>query len=410
LKTLQSLFEGTVSDLQRVFAAQVFERKLREVGVEPSKELIEILTDHVLGGGGDEIELDHPDWPEDLVIMITDSDLEQLDRETTRFLKEDLPGVVREHLLSSARGLRRTLKRKWPAQHSWEQETHSAFQRRLEKRWSRGLTGLRMLLTISREIGGERYQRYARSRAKTNRARDYVLLWLHARGCQVTAEILVLLENGYADGAMARWRTLHEISVVATLIADHGDELAERYLAHESVEANAILKVRLETFKELGYKPPSKREIAHAERVHLAALAQFGPEFGRTHGWAAKHVKPCNSFADLARAAGRSKLRSHYKLASHNVHAGIKGITHKLGAMGQRIIVAGASNAGLHEPGQNAAITLCLITLPLLATDKKADRAVHLKLLDDLCKETMRGFIRASRQLNSEEKARKRDS
>jgi len=36
---------------------------------------------------------------------------------------------------------------------------------------------------------------------------------------------------------MARWRTLHEINVVITLIAEDGDELAERYLAHDIVES-----------------------------------------------------------------------------------------------------------------------------------------------------------------------------
>ena len=51
------------------------------------------------------------------------------------------------------------------------------------------------------------------------------------------------MESGRAYGAMARWRILHEINVVITLIAEHGDELAGRYLAHEIVESARALAV-----------------------------------------------------------------------------------------------------------------------------------------------------------------------
>jgi len=58
---------------------------------------------------------------------------------------------------------------------------------------------------------------------------------------------------GPADGAMARWRTLHEINVVITLIAEHGDELAERYLAHDIDESARALAVYEKTHAALGY-------------------------------------------------------------------------------------------------------------------------------------------------------------
>ncbi|NJM53745.1 MAG: hypothetical protein HC846_10380 [Blastocatellia bacterium] len=63
-----------------------------------------------------------------------------------------------------------------------------------------------------------------------------VLLSLYARACLVSSEILVLLKAGFPDGSHARWRTLHEIAVVAMFIEKHGKEVAERYLLHEYVE------------------------------------------------------------------------------------------------------------------------------------------------------------------------------
>ena len=62
-------------------------------------------------------------------------------------------------------------------------------------------------------------------RGKQDKVR--VLLIRLVRACQVTDEIICLLENGFADGAMARWRTLHEIAVVAVVISQHGENLCD---------------------------------------------------------------------------------------------------------------------------------------------------------------------------------------
>ena len=50
-------------------------------------------------------------------------------------------------------------------------------------------------------------------------------------------EIICLLENGFADGAMARWRTLHEIAIVAIVLSKHGEDIAQGYLDHQAVES-----------------------------------------------------------------------------------------------------------------------------------------------------------------------------
>ena len=52
---------------------------------------------------------------------------------------------------------------------------------------------------------------------------------LHGKGCATAAGILVLLRAGFADGALARWRSLYEVELIAHFIADHGLSTAERY-------------------------------------------------------------------------------------------------------------------------------------------------------------------------------------
>jgi hypothetical protein len=47
----------------------------------------------------------------------------------------------------------------------------------------------------------------------------------------------------HGDGAIARWRTLHEIAVIAMCVRDRGDAMAERYLLHSTVESYKALKL-----------------------------------------------------------------------------------------------------------------------------------------------------------------------
>lgn len=59
-----------------------------------------------------------------------------------------------------------------------------------------------------------------------------VLTCLQGRAIQTGNEILVLLRNGYADGAYARFRTMYEICVLAHFISDQGDECAKAYIEY----------------------------------------------------------------------------------------------------------------------------------------------------------------------------------
>src|SRR5260370_36714366 len=95
-----------------------------------------------------------------------------------------------------------------------------------------------MMLTMSRELGDSVNREIRQSPdASSRRHLIDVLARSHARACQIVEEILCLLECGLSDGAMARWRTLHEVAVVASFVATHGEDLAERYVSHQAVES-----------------------------------------------------------------------------------------------------------------------------------------------------------------------------
>lgn len=133
-----------------------------------------------------------------------------------------------------------------------------------------------------------------------------VLSRSHARACQITEEILCLLQGGFADGAMARWRTLHEVAVVASFIAAHGEELAERYVLHEVVEAKRAAAEYQKCQQRLaGYDPIEERELKALQASYDDAIARFGKEFKGQYGWAAHQLKIAKpNFDDIERAVG----------------------------------------------------------------------------------------------------------
>jgi uncharacterized protein DUF5677 len=375
--------------------------KLAAEGHAERPGFVEALTKHLLGGGTEPFDWDD-DSGDDVIIAFTDADAKNLDKLTKEFVSA-LPDVVTQTSSEAAKTILKALKRDWPEQAKFERDSLQGFRRRLEARWGKGFDGLRMLLTIVREMGGEVHARARRSRSSKNQAIRSILLRLHTRACQVTAEIITLMENGYADGAMARWRTLYEIGVVATVISDGGDELAQRYMAHEAVESKLALDEYDRCHQALGFKPMSLKERRRVERAFKSAVDAHGAEFGKPYGWAAQYFGLKRvTFKELEDAADRSGMRSYYKMASYNVHADAKGVFHRLGVLGDPSrVIAGASDAGFAEPGQNTAITLVQITALLFrGRMSNLDIMIRMQLLISVRNEVPGALLKASRSLD----------
>ncbi|BCJ92163.1 hypothetical protein IZ6_28980 [Terrihabitans soli] len=397
---LQSALDETLDRFRTDAVADLFKRKLTAKNIPFNDDLISKLVDHAFSGS--DADFDGPD----IEIEITNDDIAELEIAVEAVIS-DLPTIIDKASAATSRELLKKLKAGWPDQFEFEAEHRKGFEKRLEARWGKALSLLRMQVSLSLELGQSFFDRNRKSRWKRDKSKRELLVRLHVRACQVTAEILALLETGYSDGAMARWRTLYEIGIIATLVASHDDDLAERYMAHEVIEARNGAKLYSQNYEELGYKPIPAEEISEINAMADKAIAKYGTSFGKSYGWAAHHLRHKDpQFSDLQTAAGRSKMRSHYKMASHNVHAGIKGLTHRLSSLAPDRFVAGSSNAGLDEPGQNTAITFCQITVLLLAYRPEFDEVVAMKLLSDLRDDCVREFVKAGRKLKKEERER----
>jgi len=260
---------------------------------------------------------------------------------------------------------------------------------------------------MSREGGQEYLEWIKASESRMCSARRGSLVALHARGCQVVSEIICLMENGFADGAFARWRTLHEITIVATILADGSEDLANRYLAHECVEAKRSMDYFRLHFAELGYEEPTKEEIARIEADFEKCLDVYGYNFGSQYGWALSYLglKKAN-LRNLEEAAGQISSRSNYIFAGHNVHATPKGINFRLGLLEQgEALLAGMSNVGFGVAATNAAHSFVQLNIAIMRDRWDFDTLVISQMLLALRNEVPAAFDEVQKRIEARAQA-----
>ena len=407
--TLKALHEVAAAQAVRIMRAEtieIFSEKLAHAGVAEPRPMAEAFIDHVRSGGVAETftwgEDDDQGTPTLLSLEYTAEDEARVQARLKRFSDEEVPAAYQATTRKTVTAIVRSLRRRWNGIAPEHDEADWLFRLGLDARWGDGLDGLRLLLETSREMGAT-FLRKDRRR-KRDRIRNAVLVRLHARGCQLTAEIIALLAAGFPDGAMARWRTLSEVLTVATLIADHGDDLAARYIEHEAVEHARAVRVYLRVQSELGERPLPQREQREIQAAYDAALLKHGPDFKNEYGWASVITgKASPGFADLEVLAGRSTLRSHYKFASYSVHAGLRGLKFQLGLPDtDNMMLTGPSNVGLEEPGRLTAHSLAHLSSLLISTRSTLQYTIEIGVLIRLRDQTTKAFTVAERDLAAE--------
>jgi hypothetical protein len=404
MDTLQKALQHKLAELPRQFLPDLLDEKLRGHGIKLSKRKLTELADRILNGEIERFELPtRTGVDRKISIEFTDSDLKWIEEQCEKTL-EDLPKLIQSLSETISSQLLKSLKRRWRGESDLQKRELQAFRKRLQKRWDRGLKMLRMQLAIAREFG-DGINRAVRESGETDTPRTFeVLTRLHARACQVADEILCLLEGGFADGAMARWRTLHEIAAVGYLIRHHGEELAERYEEHDAIESRRAAHQYQQHCERLGQPPLTKEELAQLDARRAALLVKYGHEFDNPQGWAAKHIaKQSPTIAQIHEAAGVDHLGPYYRMASHNVHANPKGVNFKLGLFGEEpVLLAGPSNAGLTDPGHATAISLNQVSSVLLEFLPNLDHCVTLLVMHQLEGEIGPALLAAQHRLEAD--------
>ncbi len=363
---LKKLLKTELDQAARTAVADLLTQKLTSHGIETDEFPLEDLVDHIFAGSSDAFVWGEQD-SDTTHVSLTSDDIASLEKRLDEVLQRS-DVILHRAIEDSAKAVVRQLLRDWPEREAYNDALHYGFKKRLLLYWGKPLQLFHILVQCAEDILEDFEAALRRSRAKKGIVLREVLLSIQARTLRTSRAVLVLLANGLPDDAYARWRTLYELNVIATLIAAHGDEAARRYRDHEFVD----LKRRLDN--QLLWNAVSKREKRSVQRNYEAVLKRYGQDFRHPNAWAAPFVAGNNkrlTFRDIEKAAYDRHPVPPYKESSLQVHgarAGLMGL-----GSSDRQIAAGYSNVGLDIPLMHSSLALMQTTQLLLMSKPKKD-------------------------------------
>ncbi len=311
------------------------------------------------------------------------------------------------------------------------------FEDRLYARWAAALDDFELALHVAQECGALFNRQFHTQVTDPNRPQFTALIRLHAHASMIAGEVLHLLRGGFATGAHARWRSLHETAVVMMLLEDSPPETAQRFLDHAAVKSFEDAQRYNRYSARLGYEPFTDKEMAAMSAAVDRLTARYGKDFTGSYGWAKSELHRRNpnrsgsvKFEELESCVNIDFWRPYYRWASHGVHPTAKSIEYKRGSRGLRnVMLAGPSNYGLADPGSEALRSLCNASSSLLCPgitiaatraeltegdirdclDRYYKPALALQVmvvvLDEIARIAEVAFFEAHQQLEAEEKS-----
>jgi hypothetical protein len=210
---------------------------------------------------------------------------------------------------------------------------------------------------------------------------------IHARACLTAGEVQALLEAGFASGAWARWRSLHELAVTASFVRKHGLPAGSRYLAHDRLQAYTAARSRRDHGAGLGHEPMPDEALEAAKRHRDELVAEFGPPIQGEYGWAAEALGKRVNFSMIERDVEFEPWRAPYRTANGSERSagdpesppGRRGVDR-------------SGLLGLADPGDATCVSLLQAATCLLTYKVDPDNLAILALLMALQPEVRQAF------------------
>lgn len=179
-------------------------------------------------------------------------------------------------------------------------------------------------------------------------------------------------------------------------------------MLYEHVESLSAARDYQRYATDLQYEPFHDEEMEEMETAVTDLCGRFGPLFKKPNGWALPPFHFAPNFRQIEEATDLNHYRPYYRMASHPVHAGPKGIAFDIGLRKQgQVMLAGPSNGGLSDPGHGMCISLSQLTSSfILSRNPDAGSVVTLRIILSLSDLAGEAFIRTYRELEKEERER----
>lgn len=279
------------------------------------------------------------------------------------------------------------------------------FNKFLYKCWKKPIDYLETLIEIAEEKAISFSETFYEQAIEDNNFLFFALQSIHARSLLISRECLTLLKNGYPDGALSRWRTLYELSVIGEfLYTKQNQDLCERYICYQYVQEYEDEKA----FRKEGNKNYTDEAFDTLKSNYDNLLKEFGKDFVKTYsyGWASNFLsKPKVSFKDLVQNTSKQKLYYYYKLSSTYIHGNHKANDQSLGIIPnlEKVHLTGSSNYGLSIPMQNVAISLTQISTHFFLTYSNLDVTITIFTMHHLLNELIPEACKTQKEIESKQ-------
>lgn len=225
----------------------------------------------------------------------------------------------------------------------------SGFQIRLAQHYGLEIYYMELIDILTRELGilFNNFQK----EITENKLIGELILHQHSRACSIFAEIIHLIKGGFGTGAISRFRSLHEASVVTEFVVKHGEQAAECYFDYLPV---MDMKDIIFQEQELNQKQDDffiQKVRERLESIKIKRGEKFvDSSIKNDYFWANDFISGNPTFNQIRKSINRKHGLKPYKIASHNIHSAPKSIISSLGSQ-DGLFVTGASNVGISLPG-----------------------------------------------------------
>ena len=331
----------------------------------------------------------------DKAILTVKKNFSGTDKEFEEKLKSKMPNLIKLTGDSFKKGLIKYYDSKILLE---LREKEQNYKDNLYNDYKKGFDSLQIFIDLNKYCGKRNLEIYEKKNDKTDSKKQMLLFRIQSRTCQVATEIQTLLRYGYPDGAFARWRTIHELSVIFFVLFENKVKLSEMFMDYSVIERLKRAKDFEDQHHKINWPPLDKDNLRELSDEKTILIEKYGKEFAGNYGWTLDILpKGKRNFRELEKLVGLDFMRPFYSWSNDNVHPGISGLITRMGQIEKGrtsyLKMAGPSYYGLAAPAQFTSSSLLLMTDKILESNWDFESQVIYTLLEELDKEIKDTFF-----------------